>query len=162
MNKVLNILIKLILIQLILKQLFNFFISFANAFNSLRGLDYLQYILPFILSLLLFFIIWISTNKITEKIINKDNVDIPNINYKEILSLIIIAIGLYNIVFYISILINTIINLVMVQSKITDKIHLEYSNYFLEFNILECIILIILSVVLLVFRRKIIKIFEKI
>ncbi|MDR0321318.1 MAG: hypothetical protein LBI28_07425 [Treponema sp.] len=159
MQKLLSIIIKLMLVFLILKNIFNYLYSY---FSYLNGIDILHLVIPFCLSILLFFFIWIKSNKISEIITGEINETSININYREMLSVVIISISLYLIIINFGYIINSFVNLFMLQYKDADKNAVDITLNHIVFSITSGIIEIIISLCLILFRRKIIKYFEKI
>jgi hypothetical protein len=111
---------------------------------------------------LLFFFIWIKSNKISEIITGEINETSININYREMLSVVIISISLYLIIINFGYIINSFVNLFMLQYKDADKNAVDITLNHIVFSITSGIIEIIISLCLILFRRKIIKYFEKI
>jgi hypothetical protein len=129
-----------------------------------------NYLIPFSIPIVLFCLVWINSEKISEKLIGNNDEYIINLNYKEIISIIIIAFGGFFLLFNIGILVNNIcylLSLILEEkryikflSDMGDKSS-TYRAYFTNvYNIGSSIIEIIISLCLLKYRRKIIKCFE--
>ena len=161
MIKFLNIVIKLLIIKLILEQLFHIILFIRNEIRYFEDIFvFLQQLIPIILSMLLFYFVWTNVNKISKKIAGGE-IEIENavnVNYKDVLSVIIIAIGFNFIVINTASLINSFISILIIQFRNFDKERMEYINYTILTDIIESVMGIIISVLLIVFRKRIIKI----
>ena len=123
---------------------------------------------------LLLCIVWIYSNKISEKIIGNNDEYFININYKEILSIVIIVLSIsilidntgdliYNICYILSTKIDYKLNIDYFLFMEENENYRSYINYrYYISGIFSSLIINTISICLLIFRRKIINCFEKI
>ena len=160
MNRLLNIVIKIMVGYLFVNGISYFLSSFHGVIKLHNGFEILSYVIPFLFFILFFCSIWFNSNKISNIIIDKYEISVV-INYKEILSIVIITISLYYIISNIGIIILQLLNLIKQQlEKNNDDV--IYSNpYYSIFTIIHSFVEIIISILLLIFRKKLINNFEK-
>jgi hypothetical protein len=179
MKKILNLAIRLTVVFQSIYYIF-FYLNYLRGFydsataNLTRYL--LNYVVPFFIFIILLCIFWIYSNKISEKIIGNNDEYLININYKEILSIVIIVLGIsflidnmgslmYNICYILSEKINYKLNIdyFLFMEENENYNYKSYVNYsYIISDIFSSFINCIISLCLLIFRRKIIKHFEKI
>jgi len=168
MKKILNLSIKIMLIFTLIDNLF-YYLRFAlasNEANYIININYfltLNFLLPFILFILLWSLLFLFSNKISKIIIGNNDINLEKINYNEIISIIIIVFGLYLLINNLPELFENIIMLLFYRTNDSDEYKYFNINYsFIISTMIKKIIILIISLLLLIFRRKIIKLFENI
>jgi len=125
----------------------------------------LNYFIPIIFPIILFIFVWIKSEKISEKFINKKKY-LLNISYKEILLILVIVLSLYIIISDIILLINNICFLITYKINVLNRLKIiGESSFKADYsinitNIFSIIVEIIFSILFLFYRKKIIKYFE--
>jgi hypothetical protein len=168
MKKILSLSIKIMLIFTLIDNLF-YYLRFAlasNEANFILNINYfltINFLLPFIIFILLWSLFLLFSNKISKIIIGNNDIYLEKINYKEIISIIIIVFGLYLFINNLPELLENIIMLLFYRTNNSDEYKYFNINYsFTISTIIKKIMILIISLFLLIFRRKIIKLFEKI
>jgi len=126
-------------------------------------------VLPLVFQILLLCFVWIKSYKISEIIFHNNEEYLININFKEIISTLIIVITIYFIISNINLLVYNICNFITYRINIIKGLnHIEYDPAFrfdysryitnIVSNVIECII----SLLILINRKKIIKYFDNI
>jgi hypothetical protein len=162
MDKLINAIIRILFLYLMVNGVSYFLRSFSEfKKNAVNEYEIIEWIISFWFFILFFILIFIISGKLSKIIIGKNEIPI-NINYNEILSIVIITLSLYLIIINTGMIIYWLLDFIIQQIEKNNE-NVIYSNSTIYIiNIIKNLSEIIISIFLLIFRRKIIKNFEKI
>jgi hypothetical protein len=177
MNKIIKISIRLFLIFIVFQSINTFAVSFHNfiswneiyknyqeAINAFEILKlYLPFITVWVIYLFVVIFLWIKSDFITNKIVGENKLEIMNISldYKNILSVGLIVLGVYLFIDSIPRLFSYISNFAINKTRFVDRDFLRAYTIKEIVEIIGIIIKMITSIMLIKYNEKIIlKIYE--